>query len=56
MKEMGMTEEADKLERFIDIYHPSKDQFRKIREAVFDPSVRHIDQYVERIMDEGKGD
>ena len=54
MKEMGLTEEADKLERFIDIYHPSKDQFRKIREAVFDPNVRHIDQYVERIMNENQ--
>lgn len=54
MKEIGLTEDAEKLERFIDIYHPTKDQYRKIREAVFDPNVRHIDQYVERIMNENK--
>lgn len=50
MKEIGLTEEVEKLERYIDIYHPSKDQYRKIREAIFDPNVRHIDQYVEAIM------
>jgi hypothetical protein len=54
MKELGLTEEAEKLERFIDIYSPTKDQYRKIREAVFDPNVRHIDQYVERIMNENQ--
>lgn len=54
MKDIGLTEEAEKLERFIDIYSPTKDQYRKIREAVFDPNVRHIDQYVERIMNENQ--
>lgn len=50
MKEIGLTEEVEKLERYIDIYHPSKDQYRKIREAIFDPNVRHLDQYIEKIM------
>lgn len=50
MKEIGLTEEVEKLERYIDIYHPSTDQYRKIREALFDPNIRHMDQYVEKIM------
>lgn len=47
---IGCYEEAETLKRYVSIYNPTYDQFKKIRDAVFDTRVKHLDQYVEKIM------
>lgn len=48
--DMGLNSEAQQLADYCKRYDPNKKQYRAIKEAVFDPNVRHIDQYVEAIM------
>ena len=50
LKTMGFEDEADKILVYCSIYSPSYNDYLKIKEAVFDPNVRHIDQYVKAIM------
>ena len=48
---MGFTEETNKLKSYISRYHPSHSTYLKIKEAVFDSNIRHLDQYVKKIME-----
>ena len=54
LREIGLDSEADKITRYVSYYNPTDEQYEKIKEAVFDNNIRHLDQYVERIMSETK--
>ena len=48
---MGFAEETNRLKTYCSIYNPSYSIYLKIRDAVFDPTIRHLDQYVAKIME-----
>lgn len=52
---MGLDKEYSMILGYCEKYSPSYEEFLKIKDAVFDPNIRHIDQYVETIM-KGKKD
>ena len=47
---MGFDEEASKLTAYSQLYDLDMKTYSKIKEAVFDPNVRHPDQYVRAIV------
>ena len=48
--DLGLTEEAQKIADYVRQYSPTMEQYQAIKEAVFDPKVRHLDQYIQKIM------
>lgn len=48
--DMGLNNEAQEVADYCKRYDPNKEQYLAIKEAVFDPNVRHKDQYIEKIM------
>ena len=48
--DLGLTEEAQKIADYVRQYSPTMDQYQAIKDAVFDPKVRHLDQYIQKIM------
>lgn len=48
--DIGLVTEAQKLAEYCRKYQPTQEQYQSIKEAVLDPHIRHMDQYVEKIM------
>lgn len=48
--DLGLTEEAQKIADYVRQYSPTMEQYQTIKDAVFDPKVRHLDQYIQKIM------
>ena len=48
--DLGLTEEAEKIRGYCFKYQPDKEQYQVIKDAVFDPNIRHLDQYIKKIM------
>lgn len=48
--DIGLITEAQKLADYCRKYQPTQEQYQSIKEAVLDPNIRHMDQYVEKIM------
>lgn len=48
--DLGLTEEAQKIADYVRKYSPTMEQYQAIKDAVFDPKVRHLDQYIQKIM------
>ena len=47
---MGFADESNTLRKYCSMYSPDYQTYLKIKDAVFDPNIRHLDQYVEKIM------
>ena len=52
LREMGFEEEANKLDWYLKTQDMDFDDYKKIKDCVFDPNIRHIDQYVATILRE----
>ena len=50
LEKLGLTEEAYRIAYYMTEYTPTEKQYEAIKEAVFDPKIKHLDQYVEAIM------
>lgn len=48
--DLGLTEEAQKIADYVRQYSPTMEQYQAIKDAVFDPKIRHLDQYIQKIM------